>query len=163
VNGLFGFIHQPYQVRPAVVSQIKLQHRLIAEFKKFDAEMVFPGLGVLFDELIIFQRHQDAVRRALVQPGPSADLADAQLFVIESEAVHDLRCAIENLNAIAIRRGSGLARAREFQYPVRHNSLVSYHKTSFRSNHLTEKPQTIYVGGTLFQDMRRLEASQARE
>jgi hypothetical protein len=155
VNGLFGFVHQPYQVRPAAVPQIKLPHRLIAEFKKFDAEMVFPGLGVLFDELIVFQRHQDAVRRALVQPGPAADLADAQLFAIESEAVHDLRCPIENLNAIAIRPRSGPARARKFQYPASHNSSVSYHKTAFRGNRLTAKPQSIYVGGTLFQDMRR--------
>jgi hypothetical protein len=85
------------------------------------------------------------VRRALVPPGPAADL-----FVIESEAVHDLRCAIENLNAIAIRRSSGLARARKFQYTIRRNSLVSYHKTSFRSNQLTEKSETIYVAGTFF-------------
>jgi hypothetical protein len=116
------------------------------------------GLWVLFDQLVRFQCHQDAVCRTFVEPGSVADFADAQLFVFESEAVHDLRRTIENLNAIASRSGSGPVMARQFYYSFRHKWFflhVSYHKTLFRINYLTDKRQSIYGGETLFQDMGR--------
>ena len=44
MNGLFGLVHQPYQERPAAFPQVKLQHRLIAELKELDTQMIFSGL-----------------------------------------------------------------------------------------------------------------------
>jgi hypothetical protein len=64
--------------------------------------MVFTCVGILFNEIIVLKRHQDSVSRASVQTGLGADFANAQLLMIESESVQNLRRSVDHVNPVAI-------------------------------------------------------------
>jgi len=65
--------------------------RLMAESKELDAQAVLAVFRFLLNQIVIFQSHQDAMRRAAMQMVLAPDLAHAQFLMIESEAVENLR------------------------------------------------------------------------
>jgi hypothetical protein len=66
MNGLFGFVHETRQKRSRHFPQVQLGSGLVTEFKQFDTEKVLASVGILFDEFIVFERHQDSMCRAAV-------------------------------------------------------------------------------------------------
>jgi hypothetical protein len=71
--------------------------------------MVLTCVGILFNEIIVLKRHQDSVSRASVQTGLGADFANAQLLMIESESVQNLRRSVDHVNPIPLRGSFGLS------------------------------------------------------
>ena len=81
----------------------------MSEFKEFNSQMVLTGVGILFNEIIVLKRHQDSVSRAAVQTGLGADFANAQLLMIKSETVQNLRRSVDPVNPVPLRGSFGLS------------------------------------------------------
>ena len=106
----------------------------MSEFKEFNSQMVLTGVGILFNEIIVLERHQDSVSRAAVQTGLGADFANAQLLMIEAETVQNLRRSVDPVNPVPL-RGSFWPFVDASRLPPLEGSflLVSYAKTAFRN------------------------------
>lgn len=75
----------------------------MAELEKLDSQAVLAGFRILSDQSVVFQRHQDSMGCAPMQSGLGAYFADAQLLVIEAEAIENMRGPVDDVNAIPIR------------------------------------------------------------
>ena len=74
--------------------------RMLPQLHELEAEVVAAGTGVLLHEPVVLQRHEDAVRGALVEARLLRDVADVLLGPVELEAVEDGRRAIEGLDPV---------------------------------------------------------------
>src|SRR4030095_6295228 len=74
-NDVFGNVHDPPR------------DGLLAEFEEFNPQTILGGFLILLDQAVVFQRHQDSMRRAFMQTGGGAHFTDAQFRLVKREAI----------------------------------------------------------------------------
>src|SRR4030095_3892625 len=74
-NDVFGNVHDPPR------------DGLLAEFEEFNPQTILGGFLLLHTQAVVFQRHQDSMRRAFMQTGGGAHFTDAQFRLVKREAI----------------------------------------------------------------------------
>ena len=101
-GGLPGCLHEVLQNRAGHVLQRKPRDSEVSQIEQMQAQVIAAG-GVLADEAVVVERHQDPMSRALVQPRALRDRLNRELAFTPGEAVEDLDGAVDRLNPIAPR------------------------------------------------------------
>src|SRR5687768_3853176 len=100
MGGLAGLIGELLQERLGAIDPRNLAGRLRPKLPQLDSQAIAPRDGILGDKIATAEGAEQAVRRGLLEPESTAQLADAELRSQPEERLEDVDHAIDDLGTV---------------------------------------------------------------